>query len=564
MSKQVTRRSFIAGAGILAVGAAGAGLAACAPQPEATGSSNTAEGPEQFAGGKGRWSWSEAPEPISDDQIAEVLDCEVLIIGAGSTGVAAATYATSQGANTVIMTKGDFVEKLGFNVAAYNSKHNAEFGIEYDPAWWRKDMTFYYQGKCNVPMMGTLFDRSGEALDWFTEYMDDSYPSAYFTNTGLMMMGDEGASHIVYVWPDDDPEAPPTPESMETGMSKMFNAAQKRIEENGGRFLFATPAVQLVLDGEGRVAGAIGLNKQGEYVKVNASKGVVLGCGDIVHDDEMLECYCPQMLGAKSRNSFGTCTGDGVRMGLWIDAKVETAPWAPSQTYPHADLIASDPNNQVVNWFLASTTWMRVNKAAKRFVNESIWMDERWGAESLYLANSDQPDQTCYAICDADFAIQTDPDPRGLTAGFEAQVSDGTIKSAETIEELAALIELDPATLGQSVDRYNEFCAAGRDGDFGVDGALLSPIQKPPFYALEFTVYNSAAFGGLWTDEYFRVVNKDLQVIDGLYAAGNCLGGRGGFMYSPDLRYTASFKTAAMAGGILTVKHMLGGWDEAF
>jgi succinate dehydrogenase/fumarate reductase flavoprotein subunit len=567
MREQLSRRGFlVAAAAASGAAIAAGGLSACTPKvPTGNGGSEAAlagAAGGSAADGASRPSWLTPPAPIADGDISAAYDCEILVIGAGSAGVAAASYASAQGAKTVVMTKGSGVEKLGFNVGAWNSAHDAEFGISYDPIKWRQTFNKAYGGRCNTAMLGNIFDKSGGAMDWFAEYMSDVAPYYRTSDTGLMGMFDVPASNVVYVWLPEG-ATPADFELMEVGIDNCFQAARDRFEEKGGIFLGSTPAVQLLTAG-GRVSGAVGKTAEGAYVKVTASQGVVLACGDIVSDDEMLQYFCPVMAGLGSRNGFGTCTGDGVKMGIWAGAKVQTGPWCPSQAYPHGDIIAAGPDAPVVNWFFSSFPWLRVNSAGHRFVDESVGADPLWGSSNLLMANAEQPGHSCWAICDAGYPALTDPDPRGLTDLFKMQVANGTIIQADSLEALATAAGIDATTLAATVERYNGFAAAGADADFGAPADALIAVKQAPFFALKFVPYNSVAVGGLMTDEFLRVVDSSDKVIDGLYAVGNMIGGRAGFQYIDSLVGAGSMKTTAMAGGIIAVKHILGAWEQPF
>lgn len=78
-----------------------------------------------------------------------------------------------------------------------------------------------------------------------------------------------------------------------------MDAIAEKAVAAGADIRYNTPAVQLVQDEPGRVTGVIGESKEG-YVKVNASKGVILCTGDTSDDQEMLEAFCPIMLGVQS------------------------------------------------------------------------------------------------------------------------------------------------------------------------------------------------------------------------------------------------------------------------
>jgi 3-oxosteroid 1-dehydrogenase len=111
----------------------------------------------------------------------------------------------------------------------------------------------------------------------------------------------------------------------------------------------------------------------------------------------------------------------------------------------------------------------------------------------------------------------------------------GFLKRADTIEELAAMIDVDPAVLRSTVNRFNESARAGKDtefgrgnraydnwlGDFHRDGShTLGPVSKPPFHAAPLVPGDVGTYGGVVTDEYARVLREDGSVIEGLYASG--------------------------------------------
>jgi predicted oxidoreductase len=96
---------------------------------------------------------------------------------------------------------------------------------------------------------------------------------------------------------------------------------------------------------------------------------------------------------------------------------------------------------------------------------------------------------------------------------------------ADTIEELAKKIEVDPATFVATVKRYNEIVASGKDSDFGKPADLLYPVDTPPFYGILRTVRLSTICSGLLVDENHQCLDADAKPIKGLYAIGNLGGG---------------------------------------
>lgn len=128
----------------------------------------------------------------------------------------------------------------------------------------------------------------------------------------------------------------------------------------------------------------------------------------------------------------------------------------------------------------------------------------------------------------------------------EAMIANGHMKSAATLEELAAACSLDPARLQRTIDRFNSFASKGVDDDFGrgssnydrywgdpahKPNASLGRISSGPFYAARIVPGDLGTNGGLMTDEDSRVLDQNERPIAGLYAAGNCSGSPFGGYY---------------------------------
>ena len=97
---------------------------------------------------------------------------------------------------------------------------------------------------------------------------------------------------------------------------------------------------------------------------------------------------------------------------------------------------------------------------------------------------------------------------------------DTPVKKADTLEELAVLMDLEPAVLVAAVERYNAQCAAGRDEDFGKAAEYLMPLNQGPYYAIYQKMFHENAVGGMVIDAQTRVLRQG-QPIPGIYAAGD-------------------------------------------
>ena len=121
--------------------------------------------------------------------------------------------------------------------------------------------------------------------------------------------------------------------------------------------------------------------------------------------------------------------------------------------------------------------------------------------------------------------------------GIDPNVLDTIAKSgtgvyqADTLEELAELIDVDPATFTATIERYNEMCEKGVDEDFMKSSEYLIPVKNPPFYAFNEKWVFVCSIAGVHTNDKFQVLNADHEVIPGLFAAGNTVGRRFGYAY---------------------------------
>lgn len=564
MSKEMTRRNFLTGAGILAAGTAAAGIIGCAPQSGGSASKNAASGSEGQADAAttSEQPWQNPPAPIPDDKVSEEVDCEVLILGLGSAGVPATVYAAASGANVVALNASSTPEGEGAYIGAYNSPHDAEHGIEYDAAGLRASYAYWGQGSNNGDVTGTIWDRSGNAVEWFAEYCKDVW--AY--ECGPDNTIDEGihkrstATHMVYVFPDPDEKQEQY--RVYNGFPKFLKAACDKAESKGARIFYSTPAQQLIRegDGTGRVTGAYGLKEDGTYVKVNASKGVLLATGDFHQNDAMLQDWLPCMTGDLfSRNPYGTAQGDGQKMAWWIGAGKDTGPFDIGLCWPHDfEFVENSPSR----W--GSKPWLRLNIAGERYTNETLGTHEWYSTSPMCLADVKQPGHAGYQICDSKYPAILDNDESEI-AIFEDCVERKVIHSADTLEELADKVGFtNKERFLESVARYNEVCAGGSDIDFGVPAEYLAntSVTEPPFYCMHRVVYKQWTDGGVNTNRYGQVLDDEREPIEGLYAAGNIRSGLCSTHYL--WKSFGSNKLNAVTGGMLSVKHMLGTWDEEF
>ena len=310
----------------------------------------------------------------------------------------------------------------------------------------------------------------------------------------------------------------------------------------GAEIMYETPAVQLVQDESGAVTGAICQRTGGDYIQINAAKGVVLSTGDVSYNDEYLQEFAPIALKTYQRlcSDRGN-VGDGHNMAAWAGAKLQDGPW-PTMMHPQAAGFYSGP-------------FLFLNPEGKRFMNEATWVqgkcvgimvnghaDHAW---SIFDSNFEADNTASLEFGGGMFwdsfrAVGSAPED--ASASHAKTVKEGVTdvpdnyKMGETLEELIAQLDMPADVALATIEHYNELCAAGEDTDFYKESHFMFPIEQGPFYAAKIGPGLLGVCGGIEIDENFQVVNPDFEPIPGLYAIGNCAGGMYAYDYPINLQ----------------------------
>jgi 3-oxosteroid 1-dehydrogenase len=297
-----------------------------------------------------------------------------------------------------------------------------------------------------------------------------------------------------------------------------------------------TAARELVVE-KGRVAGVVA-EKEGRTICIRATKGVILAAGGFEGNQEMREQYLPDPTRVDWSCGNPNNTGDAIRMGVELDGALdlmEDAWWGPVTVVP------GEPNARMLVIEKALPGSVMVNKNGERFVNEAApYVDV---VNAMYETNT--PEAPCvpaYLVFDAEYRkkypcgpilqASQQPDwalPKALRRGY--------LKKSDTLEGLAAQLDVDPVGLVKTIEKMNEYARIGKDPDFRrgetafdryygdekvEPNPCLAPIATPPFYGIEAYPGELGTKGGLKTDADARVLRETGAPIPGLYAIGNC------------------------------------------
>ena len=296
-SMNVSRRDLLKFGGIGALGLAGAtALAGCAPQAASDASKGDAAGGSTYEGP----SFLQKPADITE--FAETHEYDVVVVGAGESGLSAIHTALEAGATVGVLQSLSIVQTAGNMAAAVDLTKTDEAGIKACVSF----VNYKSDWRSNAAQVEAWARNSQEALAWWEEAAlaggIESKPYDY----SVSYNGHEFFLHANTYFHEE-------------GHQKSALVIGDDLAAAGAEFYFETPCVQLYKEGE-RVAGAIGQNADGGYVLLKAAKGVILATGDYVGDTEMLEYYTPDAKGLHQAVDFRN--GSGLKAGMWAGAQM--------------------------------------------------------------------------------------------------------------------------------------------------------------------------------------------------------------------------------------------------
>ena len=474
-------------------------------------------------------------EPVVDEaDITETVECEVLVVGAGSSGCFAAAAAAEAGADTLLIDRfgHDMASGIRDTLAACGSSEQLVDGADVDKQVAARYICDWSQGYARYSLAKLWADRSGETIDWYTNVLAESGIS--FRHE----IDEHQTSNYQYL--DVGHSIQYTDNYTET---LAMDAVLDYAEGHGLTVRYETTMVKLEKDGSGRVTGIIAKNADDSYLRINASKGVILGCGGYSGNEEMMKALQPQSVEQTCVNySKLGAKGDGIKACLWAGAIMDTTHTAMifdrgavKPDYAGEPGKASDG----MMFWMGSQPFLKVNLKGERFINEYLPYD------MVLHAAASQPHHTYCTIWDSKYPEDCEkfathgcsrlyPHVNGTAPVFPMETvigmnedleEQGYIVQADTVEELAEKLGLPVDTFTATVEHYNELAANGEDTDFGKESYRLSTLTEAPFYGVrQCGGYLICTMDGIQIDDNMHALDVNYQPIPGLYVIGDMSG----------------------------------------
>ena len=508
--------------------------------------------------------WLGTEPEIDESKVAKTVDVDVAVVGCGIAGVAACRSVAEDGGLVAAFEKADGPQCRSGEYAVINGKVQAKWGRD---TWTREQIDDIIDShmvestyRCKRSIMSKWAHNIGETFDWWVE----ANPDLYYAETTRSAIPDESADNFIipifyplpehYDWKQERFPCYPTSVEFKPDQHVTVEAnMQKAIDTGNVQTFYGCFVEKLIMD-NGRCVGLYARDAAtGEYIKCNASKGVILSTGDYSQNTRMLKHFCPEVIENNIQCLFTnvdvegnfTNQGDGIQLGMWAGAQVQQS---------HAPMIhhmggGADLAGVGV---MGNAGFLNLDLNGKRFMNEDLpgqqlenQIELQKNRESWQIFDSNWPEQLPYmpaahgGACYYEDYASEDEGPKNNTTyrnykspyQLEAAVADGRAVKADTLEELVAKIYPDDTASQQtaldSIQRYNELAKAGYDEDFHKPASRMWAVENGPFYADKFTTaLLLVCIGGLESDEDCHTFDADRNVIPGLYVAGNIQGNR--------------------------------------
>jgi fumarate reductase flavoprotein subunit len=434
------------------------------------------------------------------------LEAQIIVIGGGGTGLAAALAASERGAKVILLEKrgvpgGNTALARGIFAAESPVQKRMKIDALRDKLF--ETAMSYSHWKIDPKIVRAFVDKSGDTIGWLEKH-------------GMQF------EDILHYYPNQVPRVFHVPKGRGAGLVKLL---VKRCQEMGVKMFFHTGAKKILTNEKGKIAGVLAASKEKEF-RINA-KNVIIGTGGYGGNRDLLKKYYPGYTEDLCLHGLPNM-GDGLMMAMELGAATEglgilhlRGPRFAGSSY--ISVIAEEPN----------TIW--VNNKCERYIGEATAF---YWPESGNALNR-QPDKISYTLFDEKIKQSFLED--GLIKGvarfpvgtkmlklekeLQHHLAKGAVKISDSWTEIAKWIGALPKVLKSTVSDYNSYCDQGYDKMFMKDRKFLQPLRTPPYYALKCVQSFHGTIGGIKIDHRMQVLDQKGKPIPGLYGGGIDTGG---------------------------------------
>ena len=443
---------------------------------------------------------------------------QALVIGAGGSGLAAAITLQEQGIETLVVDKmanaGGATALTGALINGGCSKQQAERGVTDDVQTMFMDAMVYGSFQNDARMTWLMVNNTGDSVDWLHDTVGVEF--------------EEAINHF----PEHTNDRAFYPKGKLPGY--LTGTMEQHYLSNGGELLLETRAQHLLTE-DGRVIGASCSTADGTlniYADVTLLATGGYGASVALRPADQMGTL---FYGASAS------TGDGIIMAEEVGAMTHYMQYLKS--YPQGIEKPLDGGN-----ITADGTTFRGNAYISPLASQAVTlndgaiyvnvegercMNENMDFVSIKKVTQKQTDMTVYLVMDQKgydnwmgmMEVSAGLTPEIVAPWLDADDGKPVFRKGATVEEAAAKAGIDAEKLSATVAHFNEMVASGKDDDFGRAEMSVGLDSDDPIYIVEQRLRMATSLGGLKTSTSFEVYDENEQVIDGLYACGEVIGG---------------------------------------
>ena len=412
--------------------------------------------------------------------------CDIVVVGAGGAGLAAAVQAASMGANVIVLEKQGIIGgNTNYSTGGLNAAETSvqqKLGIQDSKQSHFVDTMSGGHFLNDSSLVATLVNKAAEAVDWLISLGAD------MSNVGKLAGSSQKRTHR----PDGGAAIGPHLMSV---LNKAIQAENISIRTRN--------TVTALTEQDGKVTGVKVCTSKGNY-SIQA-KSVILATGGFGANLSLVGQYRPELKDFPTSNHHGA-TGDAFQ---WV---------SPLQvSLVHMDQIQIHPTGEAGSHLLI-TEAVRGNGAILVNRNGVRFANEMWTRDKLSDAILQQTSKKAFLVFDQSV--------RESLAAIENYAQQGLLTSAETHTELAEALQLPVSAFVETMEKYSLYQTTGEDKDFQRKAEEMPrPLAQAPYYAIEVEPVIHHTMGGIKINTQAEVVNQDGKTIPGLYAAGEVTGG---------------------------------------